>query len=168
MVSAGLSSQTAQSLSASDGSGWGTLLTHVLRVWHDLAVAFLFLFSCSPLPITSLFIQISSDICALSEMFWMALATRVQLVLVYRWIHYCFFHSLAFFKYHCKFKLHFNGLHSLHVTWILRVSKCRPLGPVGGGGGDVNGPVHPPWLRACADLLVACLVVFSFQYLLEK
>ena len=52
VVSAGLSSQTALSLSASDGSWRGTLLTHVSRDWQDLAAAFLFLFSCSLLPIT--------------------------------------------------------------------------------------------------------------------
>ena len=52
MVSAGLSSQTAQSLSASDGSWRATLLTYVSRDWQDLTVAFLFLFSCSLLPIT--------------------------------------------------------------------------------------------------------------------
>ena len=52
VVSAGLSSQTALSLSASDGSWRGTLLTHVSRDCQDLAAAFLSLFSYSLLPIT--------------------------------------------------------------------------------------------------------------------
>ena len=47
VVSAGLSSQTALLLSASDGSWRGTLLTRVSRDWQALAAAFLFLFSCS-------------------------------------------------------------------------------------------------------------------------
>ena len=44
VVSAGLSSQTALSLSASDGSWRGTLLTHVSRDWQDLRAAYLFFF----------------------------------------------------------------------------------------------------------------------------
>ena len=52
LVSAGLSSQTAMSFSASSVSWHGSLLTRPSRDWQDLAAAFLFLFSCSLLPIT--------------------------------------------------------------------------------------------------------------------